>query len=169
MPSHFTAADVARLQQNRAKASTAPRHAPQGTAVAPVPTPARARPVTAKKPRHLEDDLQQACVSWFRYQYPALAPLLFAIPNGGQRGKIEAARMQRTGTTPGVPDLQLAVPVLPFAGLFLELKVGTNRPSPVQRSMLDRLSAAGYRAVVVYSLAEFVGEIKGYLGGKIVN
>ena len=119
-----------------------------------------------RAPRHLEDDLQAACIAAFRYEHPRLAGLLFAIPNGGNRSAREGARLKKQGVISGVPDLQLAVPVPPFAGLFLELKVGANRPSPAQRLMLERLTAAGYRAVVVYSLAEFRAEISAYLSAK---
>lgn len=40
---------------------------------------------------HEESRIQQACVRWFRMQYPRFARLLIAVPNGGGRSKIEAA------------------------------------------------------------------------------
>ena len=39
---------------------------------------------TRAKPSHEESQLQRICVKWFRLQYPELAVLLFAVPNGGQ-------------------------------------------------------------------------------------
>lgn len=115
--------------------------------------------------RHEEDAMQAACVAWYRYQYASLAPLLFAIPNGGQRGVPEAARMKKQGVTAGVPDLLLAVPTPRAPGLFLELKVGTNQPSPVQRELLARLRRIGYAVAVVRSLAEFRAAVEAHLGG----
>ena len=32
-----------------------------------------------------EHHIQQQCVEWFRIQHFNLAPLLFAVPNGGHR------------------------------------------------------------------------------------
>lgn len=44
---------------------------------------------------HNESKLQRVCVQWFRVQYPHL--VLFAIPNGGRRGKVEASIMKGEG------------------------------------------------------------------------
>lgn len=161
MGSGFTAAAVARLQRNRA--AHAPRNVPNDAEAAAGAAVAVVAP-TKRKPRHLEDDMQAQCVAWYRYQYAATARLLFAIPNGGNRNAREGARLKGQGVTAGVPDTLLAVPVPPYAGLFLELKVGRNRPSPEQVAMLAALTAQGYRCAVVYSLAEFMAEIKAYLG-----
>lgn len=43
---------------------------------------------------HNESALQRTCVSWFRLQYPLIARLLFAVPNGGGRSRVEAAIMK---------------------------------------------------------------------------
>ena len=55
--------------------------------------------------RHAESDIQQACVSWFRWQYPRYAKLLFAVPNGGQRSAVEAKIMSGEGVMAGVADV----------------------------------------------------------------
>lgn len=94
-----------------------------------------------------EHQLQVECVMWFRLQYPQLAPLLFAIPNGGARAKKTAAMLKAEGVTAGVPDLQLAIPTIDNSahGLFIEMKNGTsNTLSKEQRYMKDRLESAGY-------------------------
>ena len=44
--------------------------------------------VEKKSKRHLESELQQACVTWFRLQHPT--NFCFAIPNGGQRSKVRS-------------------------------------------------------------------------------
>lgn len=48
--------------------------------------------------------------------------LMFAIPNGGERNKIVAARMKAEGVKPGVPDVCLPIPRGGFHGLYIELK-----------------------------------------------
>lgn len=40
-----------------------------------------------------EDQLQRQCVKWFRMQYPKLEKRLFAIPNGGKRDVVTAAKI----------------------------------------------------------------------------
>ena len=59
------------------------------------------------RPRHQESDLQRSCVAWFRETYPAHALMLFAVPNGGGRSRIEASIMKGEGVTAGVADLIL--------------------------------------------------------------
>lgn len=60
-------------------------------------------------PRHIESQIQRSCKRWFDYQYGQFAPLLFAVPNGGLRGKREAAIMKAEGMTAGVSDMILLV------------------------------------------------------------
>lgn len=50
------------------------------------------------EPRHInhhESVLQQSCKRWFDLQYPQFSKLLFAVPNGGWRSKVEAVIMRR--------------------------------------------------------------------------
>jgi hypothetical protein len=53
--------------------------------------------------RRPEQDIQRAIVQHYRTR-GASGVLMFAVPNGGYRSKIEAAIMKATGTVPGVPD-----------------------------------------------------------------
>ena len=46
--------------------------------------------------------------------------LLFAVPNGGSRHKIEAANMKRQGVRRGVADVILQIPKKGYASLCLE-------------------------------------------------
>ena len=72
--------------------------------------------------RHDESRIQTACVKWFRLQYPHFALNLFAVPNGGQRGKFEARIMKGEGVTAGVADLLLLLPSKGYHGLCIEMK-----------------------------------------------
>lgn len=116
-----------------------------------------------KKPANHESKMQSACVAWFRLQMSQYAPLLFAIPNGGKRGKMTAVTLKREGLTAGVPDLFLAVPRVPFSGLFIEMKHGKNKPSPEQAAMMERLKSQGYACELCYSFDEFRAIIAEYL------
>lgn len=89
-----------------------------------------------------EHDEQVTVVQWAELQtgkYPDLE-LLFAIPNGGGRGKpfidkggnkrppLLAIKLKREGLKSGVPDLMLPVAKQGFHGLFIEMK-DKNSPS----------------------------------------
>ena len=105
--------------------------------------------------RHRESDLQIACVRWFTMQYPQYRGLLFAVPNGGSRNRIEAARMKAEGTVAGVSDLILLVPRGHFGALCIELKTengqivaGTERMAAMGRNERKQVcGSTGHRAV----------------------
>lgn len=103
----------------------------------------------------------------FRLEYPGLARLLFAIPNGGRRSQREAARLKDEGVQAGVPDLMLAVPVAPFHGLFIEMKRadGKGSTSPEQRTQQELLARQGYRVETCCGYDEAWDTVAVYLAG----
>jgi len=118
--------------------------------------------------------------------------LLHAIPNGGERNKIVAARMKAEGTRSGVPDIFLPVPaprheindpLVRIASIYCGLYVEMKRPSArlkrrpehkwdtggvsdVQVEWLNALEGQGYKVVVCYDWYAAASEIKLYLTGK---
>ena len=84
------------------------------------------------KKNYQESSLQIQCVSWFKYQYPHLAMLLFAVPNGGSRDGKEAAIMKAEGITAGVSDLILNIPGGVHSQLAIEMKSEKGKQSPEQ-------------------------------------
>lgn len=117
-----------------------------------------------RKPRHKESDLQIACVRWFRAQYPSLAPLLFAVPNGGLRSASTARILKAEGVTAGVADLILLAPRGEFASLCIEMKAGKGgQQSTLQKSWQRVAEAAGNRYVIARSLDDFIALIRDYL------
>jgi hypothetical protein len=157
----MSAADYRALNAPKKPANGPPRNAAPTSKGKTHPAPGAS--LLRKTPRHLEDDLQEACVKWFRMQYGPLACMLFAIPNGGQRNAREGARLKAQGVTAGVPDLLLAVVTSRAPGLFIELKVGKNKPSAAQEAHLKLLSIEGYETAVVYSLDAFRETVQAYL------
>lgn len=118
---------------------------------------------------HTEHNLQAACVTWFRMQYPTRAGLLFAIPNGAklagtpwQRAKAWK-RFEAEGALPGAADLFLAIPSGDLAGLFIEMKTKQGRQSDTQAAFEAGVVAAGYGYVIPRSLDGFVKIVKEYL------
>lgn len=69
-----------------------------------------------------EARIQSECYTWFWNRFPQYRRLLFHIPNGGKRTKIEASRLKAMGVLPGVPDLFLALPLGGYHGMFIEIK-----------------------------------------------
>lgn len=117
--------------------------------------------------RHNESKMQQAAKRWFDIMHPDLAPLLFAVPNGGRRGKIEAAIMKAEGVVAGVADMLLLAPRGGFSALCLEFKTDTGRQTDRQKAWQQAAEKEGNKYVVVRSFEDFAREVGEYLDLKI--
>ena len=112
-----------------------------------------------------EHDDQAALFEWAALnegRLPELA-LLFAIPNGGKRDKITAARLKAEGVKPGVLDIFLPVARLGKHGLWIELKAKGGRVSAEQHRWIDALRREDYCVEVCWSWTDAVAEIETYL------
>jgi len=93
---------------------------------------------------------------------------MFHIPNGGLRNKATAARLEAAGVKPGVPDIFLPVARGNHAGLFVEMKYGSNKPTKEQHKYIDMLQREGYAVEVCYGCEEAIQAITAYLRGRKV-
>lgn len=115
--------------------------------------------------RDREHQIQVACVNWFRYQYPK--SLIYAVPNGGQRNAVVAAKLKAEGVLSGVPDLFVAEPKGNYHGLYVEMKNGTaGKVSESQKEVMYKLTEKGYACVVCRSFDEFEAAVTDYMRGK---
>lgn len=115
-----------------------------------------------------EDDEQEQIVMWSEYmksKYPEL-DLLYHVPNGGKRSKLEAAKFKRMGVKAGVPDLVIPVARGGYAGAFIELKVGSNTATVNQKRWLKDLKDQGYYTTVCYGSRKAAEIIEWYLNQK---
>ncbi len=72
---------------------------------------------------------------------------------------------RQPGVVAGTPDLFLPVLRSGKGGMFIELKVGTGKPSQAQLDMIYNLRQAGYECVVIWdSVDEVMQAIETYLG-----
>lgn len=113
-----------------------------------------------------EHRIQKGFIEWFEYQYPQYAPFLFAIPNGGKRGKAEAGRLKAEGVRKGIPDLFLSVPAGVCHGLYIETKTPKGNTTKEQKYYLEEFCRLGYRTTVCRGLEDFTREINKYLSGN---
>lgn len=112
-----------------------------------------------------EHNEQAALFQMISYQtnkYPELE-LMFAIPNGGARHIAVAKKLKAEGVKAGVPDIFLPIARNGYHGLFIEMKVGKNKPTESQRNYLDKLEDEGYLIDVCYSSEEAYNLIMTYL------
>ena len=130
----------------------------------------------SKRKGHPENDEQVALFKWasiMNKKTPALE-LLLAIPNGAFYGGhwSVANRMKAEGVQKGVPDIFLPVPMTytdnavvtsMYAGLWIEMKAGKNKPSVEQTWWMEKLDSMGYKVAVCYSCEEAIEVITDYL------
>lgn len=116
--------------------------------------------------RHQESKLQQACVKWFRLQYPKFAKLLFAVPNGGSRNRVESAIMKGEGVTAGVADLILLLSRNGFTSLCVEMKSGKGTQEPSQKEWQAVAEENGNKYIICRSFEDFRNNITEYINEK---
>lgn len=113
-----------------------------------------------------EEKLQAACVEWFRYQFPALKRLLFAVPNGGLRSKAVAGKLKATGVVPGVADMILLVSNSEYNSLCIEMKNGNKGVwQDTQQQWAKDAEHYGNKYVLCKTFDEFQAEIIKYISG----
>jgi len=98
-----------------------------------------------------EHEIQRAAVMWIRQN---TSFLVYAIPNGGKRGRLEAMRLVVEGVTAGMPDLHI-----PALRLWIEMKTATGAVSPAQRAVHKRLQEEGQTVVVCRSVDDVIAAV----------
>jgi hypothetical protein len=113
-----------------------------------------------------EDHEQSVVVDWLDRH----GVLFTAVPLGGKRNVITAARLKRLGAKKGVPDILIFDPPPGDAaiGVAIEMKRrsgGTVRPE--QREWLEKLDARGWVSLICRGADQAIEELTklGY-GGK---
>lgn len=113
-----------------------------------------------------EHDSQVAVIYWWRHQcvrYNLPEFALYAIPNGGARDEIVAARLKAEGVRRGIWDLFLAVPTSTYHGLFIEMKAGYNKLTDEQDLFGRYVAEKKYETAVCWSSEAAIDAIKRYL------
>lgn len=102
---------------------------------------------TPSRSEHVEAMHFMHMVRLHESRFPGLRNL-FAVPNGGDRNRVVAAKMKGEGVRSGVPDYLLLVPSPEYHGLAIELKAMGGYASKEQKDWIARLRENGYRAEV---------------------
>ena len=114
-----------------------------------------------------EDKEQTTVISWCKvmeHQWPEMA-LIHHIPNGGKRGKAEAARFRAMGVLPGVADLFLPVSRCGYHGLYIEMKTLDGRITTEQKRFLSAASEQGFCCCVCFGADAAIAVLMQYLQG----
>ena len=91
--------------------------------------------------------------------------LWFHPANEAKRSVKLASMLKAQGLKSGVPDVCILEPRKDKHGLFIELKVGKNKPTEEQERWLKRLSERGYVVAVCYTAEHAIRIIQEYMNG----
>jgi hypothetical protein len=90
----------------------------------------------------------------------------FHIPNERRCSIQRRITLSKCGVRAGVPDLFFPISNGTHHGLFIEMKVKPNKPSPVQLEWIQRLTSLNYMAVVAYSADEAINVCRRFIEGS---
>lgn len=88
---------------------------------------------------------------------------MYHTPNEGKRNPHTGSRLKGEGMKSGVPDICLPAPRGKYHGLYIEMKVGRNKPTGEQERFLTYLAGAGYKSLVCWGEKSAVRAIEAYL------
>jgi hypothetical protein len=105
-----------------------------------------------------EHVIQCKAVQWIKQYTPYV---VYAVPNGGKRGKLEAMRLRAEGVLAGIPDLHI-----PALALYIEMKTAVGKVSPVQKDVHEQLRRDGQAVHVCRSLEDVQDIVSVYMERK---
>jgi hypothetical protein len=85
-------------------------------------------------------------MDWIRSR-PDLEPYVFHIGNERKTSVQQGRLLKRMGVRSGVSDLFIGIPQGNMHGMFLELKVGKNKPTDSQEKFMMDFAQQGYHCV----------------------
>jgi hypothetical protein len=121
---------------------------------------------TRAKPVDREGLEQAALIKELELRLPAVAGLIYHVPNGGHRHKLVAIKLKGQGVKAGVPDLVLPMARGGYFGLYLEFKATAPNDAAVsasQHAWIRRLNDQGYLAIVCRGHFDAMEQIRAYL------
>ncbi|WP_299259789.1 VRR-NUC domain-containing protein [uncultured Kushneria sp.] len=136
-------------------------------------TTTQRKPAPARRNRVDHEGTEQtALIMWLygeKQRQSVIGPAYactYAVPNGGSRHRVEAAKFKRQGVRAGVSDLVIACARGGHHGLYLEFKATPPKhaaTSEGQKEWLATVEEQGYCAVLARGLEEAKAVIREYM------
>lgn len=118
---------------------------------------------------HYESAVLICLYEWFSIVHRKHASQYLRIDVGGYRRPAEARVLKKEGQKAGLSDILIAVPIVPYHGLWLEVKTKTGKLSDHQRTFLKNQKNYGYAVCVGYGLQDCESIINDYFLGGLVE
>lgn len=85
-------------------------------------------------------------------------PLVFSVPNGGQRNAAEGANLKTQGALAGIPDLIIWLPGA--RSILLEMKAKDGRLSSAQKEIHHHAGQLGFPVITAYSAEDALAQLR---------
>lgn len=111
-----------------------------------------------QKPHDEEHKIQCAIAQYLKFVENAHKDFtFFAVPNGGWRNPVVAAKLKAEGVRSGVSDL-----IILHAGktYFVEIKTATGRQSDTQREFEQKVRALGFEYTIWRGLGDAINFVE---------
>ena len=120
------------------------------------------------QPKISEDTFTIHVATFLRFQYPGVP--FTHVANERKTSARHGAKLKRMGLWAGMPDMLIFRPKfkangqMMYCGIAIELKVGRNKPSDLQKECLKALAEAGWLTKVCYNLDQVQELTQSYFG-----
>ena len=95
------------------------------------------------------EEIEQVQVFDFIRSNPSISEISMHIANERKCSLMRGRLLKRMGVLPGVSDIFIPKSANGFDGLWVELKAGSNKTTPLQDKFIENMIREGYQAVTV--------------------
>ena len=85
-------------------------------------------------------------------------PIVFHIPNGGQRDAREGANLKTQGVLAGIPDLEIVCPG--GRTIRIEMKARDGKVSVAQAVLMSHINQLGHETILAFSAEDALAQLR---------
>lgn len=129
----------------------------------PLPRDAELQPASTVPIKKEEAREQARLVAGLRFCWSKIfddseRPIVFHIPNGGQRDAREGANLKTQGVLAGIPDLEIICPR--GRTIRIEMKATDGKVSVAQVTLMDHIKQLGHETILAFSAEDALAQLR---------
>ena len=129
----------------------------------PLPRDAELQPASTVPVKKEEAREQARLVAGLRFCWSKIfddseRPIVYHIPNGGQRDAREGSNLKTQGVLAGVPDLEIVCPR--GRTIRIEMKAKDGKVSVAQVLIVDHMTQLGHEVLIAYSAEDALAQLR---------
>jgi len=129
----------------------------------PLPRDAELQPASTVPIKKEEAREQARLVAGLRFCWSKIfddseRPIVFHIPNGGQRDAREGSNLKTQGVLAGIPDLEIICPR--GRAIRIEMKATDGKVSVAQVTLMDHIKQLGHETILAFSAEDALAQLR---------